>query len=278
MQELKNKVVDFFMNRVLANAPAWFLVWLYEYRLAKAKPKLDALRDWWNELSRENFMLCADAHYPCRPKRPVIIMMAGLPQTGKSLIAQEFARYGFFHINTNDIRSQLFDLAKKFDWKVPYEYDQTIALYYAKSALLMGYNVVIDSDHMLPLKRKMTEVVLSQVVSRGILVFKRFLVDAPVGFSSIVSDNVSNDHLSNELYHNAVRLRYPTLENNDPPRFKEEVELCILNEFDRQELGHAKYRKLFSPHYVVPERRNLEYVPGWVEDVLSEIISEVNSK
>lgn len=155
MSSLITGVKQFGMNRIMPALPPAVLRKIYaKLYIQKAKRSLEAVGLNVHEHYVEQ---CARVD-PMSKKltRQLVVCMVGLPQTGKTTVAQILAQeLGLIHINSNEIRGWLRDELN--DPNGAYKHVNEVAIVMMEQFLVEGYSVVMDSDHVLPAKRCIVE-------------------------------------------------------------------------------------------------------------------------
>ena len=219
------------MNRILANMPGWVLYFLYQWKLKKAKVDRDKIAQSWSNYLKQEVRRVLQLPSLRATKSPLVTMMVGLPFTGKTTVADMIAEFNFFRINTNQIRGWLTDAG------CSYAHDSIIALCYMEQVLALGYDVVCDSDHMLPVKRAFVKAVAKHA-NKSV----RFeLVNLGTQLSHLKSRllAISDTKKFHRLYGDAINC------DGKQVTVKELREL-VLKEYERQAPGHREYGHLIS--------------------------------
>lgn len=164
--------------------------------------------------------------------RPIIFAMIGLPQTGKSTIAQAFAEViGAVVIENNAIRNFLL----QEDIVTPFPYINEVAFLMTRKMVKENHhNVVLDSDFANPVKRRMLEAFASHLN-----VEVRYIrIDCA---KHVWSKRIrSEGYLFGRLYHEAIKNSWPDdiigVSVEDCGRNL--LIQCVTREYERQEFEH----------------------------------------
>lgn len=227
MSSLIAHLKDFVFNRVLTRAPQGFLYFLYEYKLKKARSDLLAISNDWVTYVAQELERIKKITEPIKTSFPLVVGLVGLPHTGKTTVAKAIAgEAGLIRIDSNLIRNWLIQHGRN------YANIDAILLFFIEECLKSGRGVVIDSDNMLPIKRKLVQVVARRNNCDRIAYVR---VDTPDDFQE---ELLSRGEI-HKMYYDAVRLSNPEYTHTSVPF--DLVAECVRQERARQKAGHRKY-------------------------------------
>lgn len=251
----------FLMNRVLPKAPGWLIrLYFYEVVEPKAQDDLKAIEDKLREYRmKEMHEAPSFSAKPHRPT-PLVIGLVGLPQEGKSTLAEILAgRLHAFRVNGNLIRGLLIDQGL--------DYANVNALIF--SIMLMqlrfGESVILDVDCMSPLKRAFIMALAEPFGAR--IRYVQIATDHRVWQERMYQ---FGDQI-NRMYADGIR-RAKGLGPKAPVSLPE-IWDCVRAEWSRQEEEHIKYATTWGkkPPVFVPNSGTFGDIKAKVEEIFPKL-------
>jgi hypothetical protein len=236
MSSFKILIKDWVMNVVFPLLPPAFICWYFDFlMLPKADSDIQAVRGRYIQKILSDSDLLGSLSAPHGTKVPVVIGMVGLPQSGKTSVAETLMiSLGIAHIDSNLIRGWLIDSDRD------YSNINTIAFFFMNNVLEGRGSVIMDSDNMLPGKRALLEALAKRHGAN----FEYVRVDTD---PRVLKRRLSSPgHTIHRMYSDGVRRSNPLYKDSNVSIPRQMIIDCVVGEWVRQQPGHYKYMNALS--------------------------------
>jgi len=157
-------------------------------------------------------------------KKPVLVMVKGLPASGKTTYARTLVDKGYVRVNKDDLRAMMHNSkwSKGNEKQVLYARDTAV-----RNALFNGQNVIVDDTNFAPGH----EATLRQIAQDTESNFEAVVIDTPLEECIKRNENRANKVPVSVIV--TMHSRYIAAPNTpEKPEYEDDLEECIIVDVD----------------------------------------------